>query len=479
VGIRNASAMLVDFRSMQVVASVGSAAFFDTAIAGQVDGTRAKRSPGSTLKPFVYGLAMDQGLIHPMSMLKDAPKRFAAYTPENFDRGFMGPVFARDALVYSRNVPAIDLLARVGHERFHAFLEDGGVADLRAPDHYGLAMVLGGNELTMHELVRLYAMLANDGFVRPLIMRPDDTAKQGHRLLSAEASYLVLDMLRESRRPDALALEDRRDTPAIAWKTGTSYAYRDAWTVGVFGPYVLAVWVGNFDGASNPALVGRTAAAPLFFEIADALRTQQAMNPLPSRPEPHLNLIQVDVCASTGDLPGRHCPETRPSWFIPGISPIRVSDVHRAIRIDNRTGERACQTDIEETHEAVYEFWSSDVLQLFQKAGVARRQPPPWAAGCSLDVLAASGAPPTITAPTAHLEYQLPLTGTQHERFALQATADADVQWLYWFANDRFIAKAPRDETVFWRPTPGHYQMLVVDDLGRSDTTSLQIASVQ
>ena len=162
------------------------------------------------------------------------------------------------------------------------------------------------------------------------------------RLLSREASYLVLDMLRHNRRPDALGLEQRNLQGAIAWKTGTSYAHRDAWSIGVVGPYVLAVWIGNFDGAGNPEFVGRTAAAPLFFAVADALPRRATGEFRVARPAVDLNLKKVDVCAATGDLPGRHCPRVVRSWFIPGVSPIRVSTVHRAVRIDNRTGLRAC-----------------------------------------------------------------------------------------------------------------------------------------
>ncbi len=480
VGINNASAMLIDHRTMEVVASVGSSNFFDNEIQGQVDGTKSKRSPGSTLKPFVYGLAIDDGIIHPMSLLKDAPKRFAAYTPENFDRGFMGPVFAQDALIYSRNVPAIELLAQVGHETFNDFLIDGEVADLRNAEHYGLAMVLGGNELTMRELVRLYAMLANGGHNRPLITGSnEESPPSGPQLLSAESSFLVLDMLRRNPRPDSISVDTAKQQQAIAWKTGTSYAYRDAWTVGVFGPYVLAVWVGNFDGSGNPALVGRQAAAPLFFEIADSLPLSPTEQVLNTEPSPQLNLLKVDVCASTGDLPGRHCPQTSESWFVPGVSPITVSGVHRAIRVDNKTGERTCSYDAATTHEEVFEFWPSDISRLFRKAGIARRPPPPWAANCSLDLQAANGLAPNITSPSPRLAYQIRPDRADKERLPLIATTDGDVQWLYWFANDTFIARVQRDEPLFWNPGPGSYDMLVVDDLGRSHSRSLSVTAVQ
>ena len=241
-GIVNAAAMLVDVRRMEVLALVGSAGFFDARIAGQVNGVRAPRSPGSTLKPLLYALAIDAGLIHPMSLLEDAPRRYAAYTPENFDRGFVGPVFARDALVFSRNVPAVGLLADLGVERFRDWLHGAGVKNLRPAPHYGLALALGGSEVTMEELTRLYAMLASGGIRRDFTVLAGGTPRfvrgasppGSPRLLSEEASVLVLDMLRDVARPDGLSpgFDER---PAVAWKTGTSFGFRDAWSVGVVG----------------------------------------------------------------------------------------------------------------------------------------------------------------------------------------------------------------------------------------------------
>ena len=474
-GIHNASALLVNHRTMEVMASVGSANFFSNDIQGQVNGTQAKRSPGSTLKPFVYGLAIDHGIIHPMSLLKDAPKRFAAYTPENFDRGFMGPIVARDALVYSRNVPAIELLAQVGHEDFHDFLVNAHVSQLRDPEFYGLAMILGGNELTMEELVGLYAMLANGGIAKPLVKLTTKEPTPSAQLMSAEASFLVLDMLRENPRPGGLSISQQTARIPIAWKTGTSYAFRDSWTVGVFGPYVLAVWVGNFDGSSNPAFVGRKAAAPLFFEIADSLTAGLPDNYLGTDPPLDLNLKRVDVCASTGDLPGKHCPQTTESWFVPGVSPIKVSDVHRGVRIDNRSGKRTCDFDSASSHEEVFEFWPSDISRLFRKAGIAIKRPPPWASDCSLSMQASTGTPPEITSPSAKLSYHVRPDQIEAERLPLTATTDGDVTWLYWFANNSFIARVKRDEPLLWKPKVGEYDMLAVDDLGRSHSRRLSV----
>ena len=479
-GIRNATALLIDHRSMEVLALVGSRDFFDASIAGQVNGVRARRSPGSTLKPLLFGLALDHGLIHPMTLLEDAPRRYAAYTPENFDRGFLGPVFARDALIHSRNVPAVGLLAGFGVARFRDWLDHAGVEALRPPEEYGLSLVLGGNEVTMEELVRLYAMLARGGFAGSLVTVTDAESPAGSprtdfvpqdRLLGAEASFLVLDMLRDVPRPDAPSLAPARRN-AIAWKTGTSFGFRDAWTIGVVGPYVLAVWVGNFDGQANPALVGREAAAPLFFAIADSLRPSSVDRD--RAPPPGLNLRQVEVCATTGDLPGNHCPRTTLSWFIPGTSPIKVSKVYRALPIDPATGLRSCRPGAD-TRQVVFEFWPSNLRTVFRRAGIAIRRPPPWSPECELDRTAASGFAPRIQSPQRTLIYHAPRRG-EHARVLFAATTDDDARTLFWFVNDRFVGRAAPDEDYLWTPEPGHFRVRVVDDLGRADAVPITVA---
>ena len=485
-GITNAAAMLIDHRRMEVLALVGSANFFDAAIAGQVNGVRAPRSPGSTLKPLLYGLALDHGLIHPMTLLEDAPRRYAAYTPENFDRGFLGPVFARDALIHSRNVPAVGLLARLGVGRFRDWLDDAGVAGLRPAGEYGLALALGGSEITMEELVGLYAMVANRGVWRDLAVAADATTTAAPRadakhLLSAEASYLVLDMLRGVARPDAPALPTAH-RPSVAWKTGTSFGFRDAWSIGVIGHHVLAVWTGNFDGSANPALVGREAAAPLFFAIADGLAGETNSAPWwatgpDERPSPAgLNLRQVEVCATTGDLPGPYCPRTARSWFIPGVSPIKVSTVYRALRIDPATGLRSCAPDAA-TQEAVYEFWPSNLRAVFQRAGVAIRRPPPWSPECDLDTTSASGHAPRIRSPQRTLVYHAAQPGTDQATVLFSAVADDDARALFWFVDDRFVARRTPGEAHFWVPQPGHFSVRVVDDLGRADSVPVRVTN--
>ncbi|XYK61069.1 penicillin-binding protein 1C [Serratia marcescens] len=237
-GIQNAAVLLVDSRDMGVRALVGSADYYSRPIQGQVNGTNAKRSPGSTLKPFIYALGMEQGVLHPMTILKDVPSSFGAYAPENFDRRFLGPVTATDALNFSRNIPAVYVASQLRQPTFYQFLRLTGVANMANESHYGLSLVLGGGEVTAQELAKLYALLANRGELRPLRMQLNQAESTPVRLLSEEASFITLDMLRQHRRPgDTLA--QRSSSLPVYWKTGTSWGFRDAWSVGILA---LTCW---------------------------------------------------------------------------------------------------------------------------------------------------------------------------------------------------------------------------------------------
>ncbi len=336
-GIQNAAALLVDVRTMEVLAQIGSADFFNSEIQGQVDGTRSRRSPGSTLKPVIYALALEQGLIHPLSILADAPRSFGDYNPENFDREFLGPIRASDALARSRNLPAIELASQLAHPTLYEFLRGAGVALPRSESLYGLALPLGGAEITMEDLVRLYAALANNGELRPLRRKSGDPmSTRGHQLLTSEAAFLTLEMLNVPR-PE-INYADSSNVAPVFWKTGTSHGFHDAWSIAVFNHYVLGVWIGNFDGRPNPAFVGRSAAAPLLFQIIDSLRATWPERIERHLPPPGANLKRVEFCAVSGDLPETHCTQRVEGWFIPGISPIKTCEVHQEVLVDVATG---------------------------------------------------------------------------------------------------------------------------------------------
>ncbi len=477
LGVNNAAVLLVDTRTMAVKSLLGSADFFNVGIQGQVDGTRAKRSPGSTLKPFIYALALDQGLIHPLTVLQDAPRSFAGYDPENFDHQFMGPIKAKDALILSRNIPAIDLAAQLKNPNLYQFLQQANISNLKSESSYGLSLVLGGAELTMRELVTLYATLVNGGHWQPLRTRLDEPQTNNKRLLSPEASFLVLDILKDAQRPVPLSSAVFHSKLPVAWKTGTSSGYRDAWSIAAFGPYILAVWVGNFDASSNPAFIGYYIAAPLLFELVDAIETQTG--PLPNVwPDPkRLNLIKTEVCEASGLLPTRFCPNKVQTWFIPGKSPIKTDTVYREVLIDSKTGLRSCHFDQDNKFE-IYEFWPSNLLKLFAQAGIQRRTPPPYNPECTLNSLSSQGIAPQITSPQKTITYPLRANQKQKALIPFTAIAEADVKILYWFVNETFVGQSKRDQTLFWPAKPGKFAVRVVDDQGRADAQDLLVQVV-
>lgn len=479
-GVRNASVLLLDSRDLGVRAWIGSADFFDARIEGQVDGNTARRSPGSTLKPLLYALAMDQGLIHPLTVLKDAPTHFGPYAPENHDGSFLGPITAHDALIRSRNVPAVQLASRLANPTLYRFLKSAGVALPMSERHYGLALTLGGGEVSPVELAQLYAMLANRGVLRPIRMLstdPESSEAQAPplRLISEEASFMTLDILRDNPRPDEALYRPSRNRVTPAWKTGTSWGFRDAWTVGVIGPYVMVVWVGNFDGSANPALVGLHTAAPLFFDLADALRAAE-----PNLAEPVFRnpprLAKVEVCSASGDLPNADCPQRVSTWFIPGVSPIKLSEVHRRLRVDTRTGRIACaDAPASVVREAIYEFWPSDLMRLFARAGIPRR-PPPAAGDCAARGATASLHPPQIVSPIAGLSYVVKAEELGLKTLPLQAHADAASSRLHWFADGAYVGSSAPGASLAYAPAhTGTVQLTVSDELGGSDARTLVV----
>ena len=284
--------LVADNATGDVLAHVGSSDYFDVRRAGQVDMTRAIRSPGSTLKPFIYGLAFEDGFVHPESLIEDRPTRYGSYAPENFDMTFQGTVTVRHALQMSLNVPAIALLDRVGASRLSARISQaGGRLILPKDETPGLAMGLGGVGVTLNDLVRLYAGLARLGSSVPLreIIRPEDTGEaDARRLMDQSAAWLVGNVLMGTP-PPANGPRNR-----IAFKTGTSYGYRDAWSVGFDGHMTIGVWVGRPDGAPVPGLLGRTAAAPILFDAF--ARTGKLPAPLAKAP-------RGTLMASTAKLP--------------------------------------------------------------------------------------------------------------------------------------------------------------------------------
>jgi penicillin-binding protein 1C len=449
LNLRNAAALLLHVPSNEIRAYVGSANFWDPTLSGQVDGVLARRSPGSSLKPFLYALALDAGLIHPRTLLDDAPARFAEYNPENSDREFLGPLSARDALRKSRNLPAIHLAQKLPDRGLEGFLRHAGVPLSRKD--YGLAIAIGAAELSLQDLAQLYAGLAR--------------SELG---ISPAASWLTLEALR-AREPLAPS--------GLAWKTGTSSGFRDAWATGICGDWVLCVWVGHFDGKPMPGLFARKTAAPLLWQTV----TQLGLN-APPKPRPP-SVTEVLVCSLSGDLAGPLCPHRSRDFFIPGASPITSCSVHREIFVDSEG--RRVPAEHPGAKRRVAEFWSPQRLAQFQQAGLPRPKipptppslPSPTSAESSTQAPPAPGAPPRIVSPQPALRYVLRLQDPSQNTIPLDADTAPGVRQIFWFAGGRYLGTSEPTKPLLWRPSAGPWTIQAVDEEGRTARTHIQVGA--
>lgn len=467
VGITNACALLVHAPTREVLAYVGSSRFLDATIQGQVDGVMARRSPGSALKPFIYALAMQQGLIHPHTLLRDGRMAFGSYNPENFDRNFAGPISAQDALYHSRNIPAVSLAQRLATPGLYGFLKEAGVALPHPAEFYGLSLPLGGGEVSMEELAELYALLASDGSARRLRYFKEPPATDAKPLLTDESRFLTREMLRTREGEPAL------DDPAVTWKTGTSHGFRDAWAAGIRGDYVLVVWIGNFNGKANPAFIARECAAPLMFEVFRHLRLPVKREALPA------GVAQVELCAVSGQLPTPHCQHRVQGGFIPGVSPITPCDIHREVMVDSSTGLRVTRDDGRRAlRREVFEFWPPDLLEMFKLAGVPRKTPPPMEANAESLIAADSAAAPKIVSPRAALVYTLQASDSTRKTIPLRADTAPGVNRVFWFAGARFLGPSDPATPLMWAASAGKWRIHVLDDQGRGAAVDIRVEMV-
>jgi penicillin-binding protein 1C len=485
-GITNAAAMVVHAPTMEVLGYVGSADYLNPRIQGFVNGLKARRSPGSTLKPFIYALAIAQGLITPDTLLKDTPLRVGEYQPENFERNFYGPLSATDALVRSRNIPAVALSAQLHEPTLYQFLQQAGLNLPKQESFYGLTLAMGGAELSMEKLMTLYGLLANGGELRDLRWLREDCASDPGpgscrenkpvptHLLSPEAAFLVRQMLEANPPPQrSFGVHSFNRESPVAWKTGTSSGLKDAWAVGLAGDLLVGVWVGNFNGAPNRQLVGRELAGPLLFGILEAISQERPQDMARSLPPPELK--RVEICPVSGALRSPWCPHGKTGWIIPGVSPIKTSTVHRQVFISPSSGLRLCRGDEGSGKPVVAEFWDSDILELFRLAGVRRDVPPPFEKPC--DDLGGSDAgahPPGIISPQAGMTYPIRTNGDSTIEFS--SVSDGGRHRLFWFVDDAFVGEG---NTIFWPGKPGKFIVRVVDDQGQSAAMALTAVPVE
>jgi len=472
----NMSVLVVETRSGKVRGYLGSLAYFDTLARGMVDGVQARRSTGSTLKPFLYGLAIARGPYTPETLLEDVPAWYGGFAPQNADMDFSGLIPLRDALARSLNVPAVGVLADYGVDEFHHWLRHAGLGGLwRTPEGYGLPLVLGGAEASLVELVPLYAMLMRDGLRTSLQWTNNDVDDLDvDTLLPPGAAWWVREMLTSVTRPDIDMYHAWFDRQVpVAWKTGTSYGSRDGWAIGANEQWTIGVWVGNFRGGGVPGLSGGGTAAPLLFSLFNALSNRD--RPLWPRPPAPVHFQDEDVCARTGYPAGEACllrktmrlPRGRQKWI--------TCPYHRPAVLSRRSGRvvNSLCWDIADTVHVALESWPPAVRAQWLQRGV---EPPPEPSLDSNCVASLSEAPFGIVYPSSGTRIYLPRADAVSSAGFIARVAHREKSvTLYWFMDGVALGETSGDHKMAIRATTGSHILVVQDASGRSRQTRFSV----
>ncbi|HQM48645.1 MAG TPA: penicillin-binding protein 1C [Candidatus Hydrogenedentes bacterium] len=453
--ITNAAVIVIDTQAGEVRARVASGDFYDTPGGGQVDACRALRSPGSTLKPFIYALAMDSDCLYASETLNDGTLDYGRYAPENFDDRYRGLVTADKALQLSLNVPAVTILERLDVDRFHAFLPRAGITTVvKPPEHYGLGLTLGNCEVRLDEMAAAYCMLANLGVYRPLRIHELQQPGPETRQLTRGACLKIFEML-EQTPPDEF---ERELVPVcatktrVAWKTGTSTDYRDAWTFMFNRHYVVGVWMGNNDASSSKWLVGATVALPLAAKIFRALDVPNT----PAWPEAGDDLREIRVCAVSGLPATPWCSNTRRETLP------RSQYLHRVCDMHHPAGPGSAD---------IVERWPGDTRG--------------WDLAAVRDPRIVDLTSPK-THPERHdtLAIQHPSEGAVYvltgepmgDRIRLRASIER-VGTLHWYLDDRYLGGSGPEAPVYLSLSPGNHKLTCLAPDGVLDTVRFEVVS--
>jgi len=471
MGIGNAAVVLIDNHKHEVVAYVGSAGFMENQFQGQVDGASSLRSPGSALKPFLYALAMDRGLITPKTVLQDIPQNFNGYRPLNYDETFRGRITASQALALSLNVPAVDLANRVGVDLFNEKLSRGGLKWIgERKKKLGLSVILGGCGVTLTELTSLYSCLASGGIKYPLLFTPDEATQTPDTLFSKQATWMIHEILTGLKRPDLPNnFENTVNLPHIAWKTGTSYGRRDAWSFGYNPDYTVGVWVGNFDGTGIPELSGADFATPVLFKIFNFLTYNQKSTWF-KRPA---GLDFRLVCSETGLPPGESCTNLVMDDYIPAVSPNRKCDHLIPVFVDESGSISFCRSclPVAGYRTDYYLNLSPGLIAFYEEEQIPYRKIPAHNPLCNRVYHNDS---PIITSLSDGKEYILYAAAKQQLQLAFTATSN--VNKVYWYINDKFFKEASRGQKLFFTPDAGLIKISCSDDKGRNSDLVVKVS---
>ncbi len=461
--IRNASIMIIDNETHRVIAYVGSGDFKDTTDGGQVNGAAAVRQPGSTLKPLLYGLCFDEGLLTPKKMMNDVPVNYAGYAPENYDKNFKGPVTVEYALEHSLNIPAVKALNMLGKERMIETLSRMGFKQIQAKQKsLGLSLILGGCGTTLEQLTGMYSSFANEGIYYQPSFVMGDSSFQRKRILSADASYMITDILSRINRPDfPISWDATARLPRIAWKTGTSYGRRDAWSIGYNKKYTVGVWVGNFSGVGSSHLSGAETATPLLFRIFNTLDYDADREWF----TPPKDLEQRMVCSETGLPPAAHCSNLVLDYFIAGISSTQICNNLSEIAVSADEKISYCKScePAAGFKRKTYKLIAPELQNWMQTNSIAFETIPPHYPGC--EKIFKDGAP-LITSPVNGTEYLI--SKKNPEPLQLVCETGNDVSRVFWYINNKFYKATDAGSKQFFVPAEGVIKISCADDKGRN-----------
>ncbi|MEL7145928.1 MAG: penicillin-binding transpeptidase domain-containing protein, partial [Bacteroidota bacterium] len=464
----------IDNETMQVRAYVGSADYYDAQDGGQVDGIQAIRSPGSTLKPFLYGIAIDKGMITPKMIIEDVPVNFSGYQPRNYQENFNGNVTIEFALSNSLNIPAVKVLDQLTPRTFVNALIDADFQQIaRDRDQLGLSTALGGCGVTLEELIRLYSAFAHHGQLGKLNFLSDDSLELKRNVLSKSANYMISEILTSVTRPDLPSQwKNSRNLPKVAWKTGTSFGRRDAWSIGYNKKYTVGVWVGNFSGEGVPDLSGAETASPLLFNIFNAIDQQSSKEWF--RMPKGVNFRYI--CTETGRVPDQSCTSQQLDYFLPGISDYRVCDHQQNVFVSADSTLSYCNTCLPANGyvKARYPNLKPEIISYYESENINYIRIPPHNPDCERIFTESA---PRISSPIDQLEYLIDEADSMQVLLSSQ-TAN-NVNKVYWYINDQYYRSASAGEDVYFTPPEGTVKISCADDKGRHTDIEIEVKKIK
>ena len=468
--IRNLAILVIDIPSNQVVAYCGNVHFDRKQGGNQVDVIQAPRSTGSILKPFLYYAMLQEGSLLPDMLLLDVPVNINGFTPQNFSMQFEGAVPASEALARSLNIPAVTMLQRYGVPKFHSFLQQIGLKTInRSSSHYGLSLILGGAEATLWDVTNAYAMMGRSLLQLPQrscsLLLPTSRITESTDPFQPGAVWQTFDALKEVNRPEEIDWKSIPSMQTIAWKTGTSYGFRDAWAVGVTPRYAVGVWVGNATGEGKPGLVGAQTAGPVLFDIFNLLPASSWFT------RPAGIFVEAEVCRKSGHLKGRFCDETDTLLVLPAGLRTEACPYHHLVTLSADESQRIYE-NCANTEPTLRKSWFTlpPVWEWYYKQHHPEYKPlPPFKAGCGEDTF----QPMQFIYPPMNARIKLPKQLDGSKGFLTVELAHSNPNaTIFWHLDETYQAQTQDFHKISLQPAAGKHSLTAVDGEGNTISTT-------